>query len=195
MLRILGTTAEGLSWEEARSRLVQYGPNRLPVTKGPSALALLLEQVTSPLIYALVASAAVAFAFGEVDDGVVVLAVVILNSLIGFGQEYRAGRAIAALSDLVAEPARVRRDGEWVELPAEELVPSDVVAVAEGERITADVRLLETQLARKRGQSPTTRRAEQYSGTPARPGRGSRGVSGGGSTSPPCRWQISTKTH
>jgi calcium-translocating P-type ATPase len=145
VLRALDTTAEGLSSEEARSRLVRYGSNRLPVTKGPSAFALLAEQVTSPLIYALVASAAVAFAFGEVDDGMVVLAVVILNSLIGFGQEYRAGRAIAALSTLIAEPARVRRDGEWVELPAEELVPGDMVGVTEGERITADVRLLETQ--------------------------------------------------
>ena len=91
------------------------------------------------------ASAAVAFAFGEVDDGAVVLAVVVLNTLIGFAQEYRAGRAIAALSELVAEPARVRRDGDWVELPAEEVVPGDAVAVAEGERITADVRLLQTQ--------------------------------------------------
>src|SRR5919108_4657872 len=142
VLSALDTTAEGLSTEEARSRLVRYGRNQLPVTKGPSALALLADQVTSPLIYALVASAAVAFAFGEVDDGVVVLAVVVLNTLIGFAQEYRAGRAIAALSDLVAEPARVRRDGDWVELPAEQVVPGDVVAVAEGERITADVRLL-----------------------------------------------------
>lgn len=106
---------------------------------------MLAEQVRSPLIYALVASAAVAFAFGEVDDAVVVLAVVVLNTLIGFAQEFRAGRAIAGLSRLVAEPARVRRDGGWVEVPAEELVPGDVVEVAEGERITADLRLLETQ--------------------------------------------------
>jgi calcium-translocating P-type ATPase len=145
VLSTLGTTAEGLSSKEAQSRLVRDGPNRLPVTKGPSAFALLAEQVRSPLIYALVASAAVAFAFGEVDDGVVVLAVVVLNTLIGFGQEYRAGRAIAALSELVAEPARVRRDGDWAELPAEEVVPGDLLAVAEGERITADVRLLEAQ--------------------------------------------------
>jgi calcium-translocating P-type ATPase len=95
-------------------------------------------------MYALLASAAVAFAFGEVGDGAVVLAVVVLNALIGFGQELRAGRAIAALSELVAEPARVRRDGSWVELPAEEVVPGDVVAVAEGDRVTADVRLLRT---------------------------------------------------
>jgi calcium-translocating P-type ATPase len=106
---------------------------------------LLVEQVTSPLMYALAASSAVAFALGEIEDGVVVLAVVVLNALIGFVQELRAGRAIGALSELVAEPARVRRDGDWVELPAEEIVPGDVVAVSEGERVSADVRLLETQ--------------------------------------------------
>jgi calcium-translocating P-type ATPase len=96
-------------------------------------------------MYALLASAAVAFAFGEIEDGVVVLAVVVLNALIGFAQEFRAGQAIAALSELVAEPARVRRDGDWVEVPAEELVPGDLLAVAEGERVSADVRLLEAQ--------------------------------------------------
>jgi calcium-translocating P-type ATPase len=144
VLRGLDTSVEGLSWDEARSRLVRNGPNRLPATQGPSALALLAEQVTSPLMYALVTSAAVALLVGEVEDGVVVLAVVVLNAVIGFGQEFRAGRAIAALSELVAEPARVRREGDWVELPAEEVVPGDVVAVGEGERISADVRLLET---------------------------------------------------
>jgi calcium-translocating P-type ATPase len=96
-------------------------------------------------MYALVASAAVAFAFGEFADGAVVLAVVVLNALIGFGQEFRAGRAISALSELVVESARVRRDGDWVTLPADELVPGDVVAVAEGERVSADLRLLESQ--------------------------------------------------
>jgi Ca2+-transporting ATPase len=145
VLRTLGTTAEGLSWEEARARLARHGSNRLPVAKGPSAMALLVKQLTSPLIYALLGSAALALAVGEVEDGAVVLAVVVLNTLIGFAQEFRAGRAIAALSELVAEPARVRRGGDWVELPAEQLVPGDVLAVAEGERVGADVRLLETR--------------------------------------------------
>ena len=143
VLRVLGTGEEGLSWAEARSRLARHGPNQLPVSEGPSALTLLAAQLKNPLLYALLASAAVAFAFGEIEDGAVVLAVVVLNALIGFAQEYRAGRAIAALSHLVVEPARVRRDGDWVELPAEQLVPGDLVAVSEGERVTADVRLLE----------------------------------------------------
>ena len=76
------------------------------------------------------------------------LAVVVLNALIGFAQEYRAGRAIAALAELVAEPARVRRDGAWVEIPAEQVVPGDLVEVAQGDRVAADVRLLDAAALR-----------------------------------------------
>jgi P-type E1-E2 ATPase len=77
-----------------------------------------------------------------------VLAVVVLNALIGFAQEYRAGQAIAALADLVAEPARVRRDGAWVEIPAENVVPGDLLEVAQGDRVAADVRLLDATALR-----------------------------------------------
>ena len=78
------------------------------------------------------------------------LAVVVLNALIGFAQEYRAGRAIAALAELVAEPARVRRDGAWIEIPAEQVVPGDVVEVAQGDRVAADLRLLDADGAARR---------------------------------------------
>jgi calcium-translocating P-type ATPase len=138
----LGSRETGLSGDEARARLREHGPNRLPESRGPSALELLVDQVRSPLMYALVASAAVAAAFGELDDAAVVLAVVVLNTLIGFLQEFRAGRAIAALAELVAEPATVRRDGEWTRIPAEEVVPGDVLTVAPGDRVSADARLL-----------------------------------------------------
>ena len=77
-----------------------------------------------------------------------VLAVVVLNALIGFAQEYRAGRAIAALAELVAEPARVRRDGAWVEIPAEQVVPGDLLEVAQGDRVAADLRLLDAAALR-----------------------------------------------
>ena len=115
----LDARPEGLTATDARARLERFGPNRLPAAAGPSAAKLLLDQVRTPLMWALLAAAALALALGEIEDGLVVLAVVILNALIGFAQEYRAGRAIAALADLVAEPARVRRDGVWVEIPAE----------------------------------------------------------------------------
>ena len=142
VLEALGTREEGLAEAAAAERLAEHGPNRLPVETGPSAAALLVRQLRSPLIYALLASAAVALALGEREDAGVVLAVVILNTLIGFAQEYRAGQAIAALAELVAEPARVRRDGSWEEIPAERVVPGDIVSVAQGDRVAADLRIL-----------------------------------------------------
>jgi calcium-translocating P-type ATPase len=142
VLERLDAGPEGLTWEEARRRLERHGPNRLPATSGPSALALLLAQVNNPLLYALLLSAVVAIALGELDDGLVVLAVVVLNAAIGFAQEFRAGRAIAALAELVAEPARVRRDGAWTEVAAEQVVPGDLVSVGQGDRVVADMRVL-----------------------------------------------------
>jgi magnesium-transporting ATPase (P-type) len=142
VLTILEARPEGLAESGARTRLERYGPNRLPSTGGPSLAAILLKQVATPLMYALLASAVLAIAIGEIEDGAVVLAVVVLNALIGTGQEFRAGRAIAALTELVAEPARVRRDGVWRELPAERVVRGDLLRLSQGERIAADVRLL-----------------------------------------------------
>jgi calcium-translocating P-type ATPase len=148
VLDSLGGGEEGLSGAQAAERLARYGPNRLPRVQGPSAWSLLARQVASPLLYALLASAAVAIALGELEDGLVVLAVVVLNSAIGFVQELRAGRAIAALAELVAEPAAVHRDGRWLEVPAEEVVPGDLVALAAGDRVPADVRLLHADALR-----------------------------------------------
>jgi calcium-translocating P-type ATPase len=134
---------DGLTADDAGARLERFGPNRLPEASGPSAAKLLLDQIRTPLIWALLASGALALALGEVEDGLVVLAVVVLNALIGFAQEFRAGRAIAALAELVAEPARVLRDGSWVEIAAEDVVPGDLLEVAQGDRVAADVRLFD----------------------------------------------------
>ncbi len=136
---------EGLTGADARQRLQRYGPNEIQRQQGPSWVTVLLRQFRSPLIYALGISAAVALALGEVADGAVVLAVVVLNALIGFAQEYRAGRAIQALAHLVSEPATARRGGTWTQVPAEQLVPGDVVGVAPGDRVTADLRVLDGQ--------------------------------------------------
>ena len=122
VLERLGTDGEGLTSEEAQRRLDRSGPNLLPEASGPSALVVLLRQVASPLMWALLLSSAVAIMLGQLEDGLVVLAVVVLNALIGFAQELRAGRAIAALAEMVAEPARVLRDGRWSELPAADVV-------------------------------------------------------------------------
>jgi magnesium-transporting ATPase (P-type) len=142
VLARLASHPHGLSTGEAERRLDRYGPNRLTKQEGPSAWAVLLRQLASPLIYALLLSAAVAFALGDVPDGAVVLGVVVLNAVIGFVQEYRAGRAIQALARLVSEPATVRRDGQWTQAEAEHLVPGDVVTVEAGARVAADLRVL-----------------------------------------------------
>ena len=148
VIEALDARREGLSAADARARLERYGPNQLPEASGPSAAQLLLDQVRTPLMWALLAAGGLALALGEITDGLVVLAVVVLNALIGFAQEYRAGQAIAALAELVAEPARVRRDGAWIEIPAHEVVPGDVIDVAQGDRVAADVRLLDTAALR-----------------------------------------------
>ena len=121
----LSGSPDGLSTEEAARRLARYGPNDLTRQRNPSGWTVLLRQFTNPLIYALLASAGVAYAFGETANGSVVLSVVVLNAAIGFAQEYRAGRAIQALAALVSDLAVVQRDGRWVPRPAAELVPGE----------------------------------------------------------------------
>lgn len=143
VLEGLSTQPDGLSGSDAARRLERYGANEIQRQQGPSWATVLLRQFKSPLIYALGISAAVALALGEIANGAVVLAVVVLNALIGFVQEYRAGQAIQALAQLVSEPATARRDGSWTQVPAEQLVPGDVVEVAPGDRVTADLRVLD----------------------------------------------------
>lgn len=138
----LGSGAGGLTDEQARERLSRHGPNVLQRQKGEGPLKLLWRQVNSPFIWVLIVSAVLAVALGKVTDGLVVAAVVVLNTLIGFVQEFRAGRAIEALSRMVPENATVVRDGSKRAVPASELVPGDVVEVASGDKVPADMRLV-----------------------------------------------------
>jgi magnesium-transporting ATPase (P-type) len=103
---------------------------------------ILWRQIDGPLIWVLLGSSALAIAIGKVVDGLVVLAVVVLNALIGFVQEYRARDVIASLSAMVPEHATVLRAGQTLRLPVASLVPGDVVTFASGDRVPADVRLL-----------------------------------------------------
>ncbi|WP_342376455.1 HAD-IC family P-type ATPase [Myxococcus stipitatus] len=138
----LDSEAGGLTDEQARERLSRHGPNVLQRQKGEGALKLLWRQVNSPFIWVLIVSAVLAVALGKVTDGLVVAAVVVLNTLIGFVQEFRAGRAIEALSRMVPENATVVRGGSKRAVPAAELVPGDVVEVASGDKVPADMRLV-----------------------------------------------------
>jgi magnesium-transporting ATPase (P-type) len=133
---------EGLGEVEVRERLGEFGRNVLAKGSGEGVLKLLWRQVNDPLIYVLLASAVLALALGDVVDAGVVLAVVVLNALIGFAQEYRAGRAIEALASMVPASATVVRDGYRLSVSAEEVVPGDLVLLEPGEQVPADARLI-----------------------------------------------------
>ena len=145
VLRAMGSSSGGLSAGEARERLARTGPNLLPRARGDSALTLLWRQIDNPLIWVLLASGVASMAVdptGGVKNGVVILAVVVLNTLIGFVQEFKAGRAIDSLSRMVPENVTALRDGRKVGIEAAELVPGDVVLLASGDRVPADMRLV-----------------------------------------------------
>src|SRR3712207_1931665 len=143
VVRDLGTSVEGgLEGAEAERRLEQFGPNVLDRTSGEGVWKILWRQVNTPLIWVLLASAALAFVLGETVDALVVLAVVVLNTVIGFVQEYRAGQEIEALTGLVPRRATALRDGGRVPVPADDLVPGDVVLLAAGDQVPADAMVL-----------------------------------------------------
>jgi Ca2+-transporting ATPase len=141
----LGTSAGGLSGAEAAARLARQGPNTLQRARREGPLELLWRQIHTPLVWVLVFSGAVAMVVDPTDgvkNGLVILAVVVLNSLIGFVQEWKASQEIASLSEIVPETVSVLRDGRRETLPAAALVPGDVVQLAGGDRVPADLRLL-----------------------------------------------------
>lgn len=138
-----GTTLNGIKPEEAKSRLLKYGPNQLIRKSKESLLILLWRQINNPLIWVLIGSSTLATAIGKITDGLVVLAVVVVNSIIGFLQEFKAGQAIEALSSMVPQNATVIRDGIVMTIPVSQIVPGDIVQLAAGDRIPADMRLVQ----------------------------------------------------
>ncbi len=133
----------GLTGAEAASRLRASGPNELP--EGPPLRPgrILLSQFASTMVGVLLAAAVVSALLGDFVDTVAIFAIVLLNALLGFTQEYRAEKAMAALSRLAAPVVKVRRDGGVREIPARELVPGDVLLLESGDRVPADARLVE----------------------------------------------------
>ncbi len=137
----LGTSPEGLTSKEAASRLQKYGPNRLPEPKKRSALIRFLLQFHDILIYLLLVAAAVTAVLDYWVDTAVILGVVVLNAIIGFVQEGKAEDALEAIKKMLSARALVMRDGRHLNIPAEELVPGDVVLLQSGDRVPADLRL------------------------------------------------------
>ena len=145
-LASLKTTREGLRADEAAARLARAGANRLTAAPARSAVARLAAQFTNLLILVLIAASAIAAAVGDLKDAGVILLVVIVNAAIGYVQEGRAERALAAISSMLAPTATVLRDGHRHTVPAEEIVPGDIVVLEPGDRVPADLRLIEARV-------------------------------------------------
>ena len=140
----LRTSLQGLSSEEARRRLEEYGPNELKEGKKKTLLGRFLDQFKDFMIIVLMAAAVIAGVMGEVNSTIAIVVIVILNAIIGFVQEYRAEKAMEALKMMAAPFATVLRDGHHKTLLASELVPGDIVLLEAGRIVPADLRLLES---------------------------------------------------
>jgi Ca2+-transporting ATPase len=134
--------AAGLSAGEVQRRRAEYGPNVLTARRGHGPLVRFLLQFHQPLVYILLAAVAVTAAFAEWVDSGVILAVVLVNAIVGFVQETRAVKAIEALAKSVAAEATVVRDGHRSRVPSADLVPGDLVLLQSGDKVPADLRLV-----------------------------------------------------
>ncbi len=137
------TDARGLSAEEAAARLGRHGPNRLPEAKRRSPVLRFLAHFHNMLIYVLLGSAVITAALGHAADTAVILAVVVVNAIIGFIQEGRAERAMSAIRQMLSPRTAVLRDGRRFSVDSAEVVPGDVVLLEAGDRVPADLRLME----------------------------------------------------
>lgn len=135
---------QGLTESEAATRLQQYGPNRLPEAPTPGLAQIFLRQFLSPFIYILLIAAVLSFLFQQIPSGVFICAVLLLNAAIGTVQEYSAQQAAMALKQMVKGEAHVIRDGKRQRIDAENLVPGDLILLASGDKVPADIRLQET---------------------------------------------------
>ncbi|MCL4180764.1 MAG: cation-transporting P-type ATPase [Verrucomicrobia bacterium] len=143
VLQQLDSTPEGLSADEAAQRLAAVGPNRLPEPPKEGLLKRFFKHFHDLLIYILIAAAGVTAALGHWVDTGVILGVVIINAIIGFIQEGKAEQALAGIRKLLSAHAQARRGGDWAEIEADELVPGDIVRLRSGDRVPADLRLIE----------------------------------------------------
>jgi Ca2+-transporting ATPase len=143
VLQSLQSSQEGLSEQEAQSRLQEFGLNELRRERRITPLEIFFNQFKSFLIVILIFASAISFALGEVADALVISFILILNAILGFVQEYRAEKAIEALKRLAAPKAKAIRDGKETVIEATEVVPGDILLFETGDRIAADARITE----------------------------------------------------
>ncbi len=143
VFRKLESNPDGLTSEEARRRLEQFGFNELVERRGISILEIFLSQFKDIFVIMLLIAILVSFIVGELGDAVTILAIVILNSVVGFVQNYRSEKALEAMKKLAAPKARLLRNGIETIIPAREVVPGDILLLEAGDAIPADARVFE----------------------------------------------------
>lgn len=144
VLSQLNTNQEkGLSDKEAESRLKSHGPNQLEEQEQKSLFQILIDQINNPIVYLLTAAAVLAFVFGDIPEGIAIIVVLVLNTIIGFWMEYQARQSMNALQEMDKVMAKVIRDGEEKEINAEHLVPGDIIKLEAGSLVPADSRLFD----------------------------------------------------
>lgn len=135
---------KGLSSDQISDKLSKYGPNSLKEKQGASMLQMIIEQFKSFIIIILIAASVLSIAIGEVVDGIVILAIVVLNAVLGIVQESKANNALNALKEMAAPKAKVLRDGSILSIDSKDLVPGDIVILEAGDYVPADLRLFES---------------------------------------------------
>ena len=137
-LESLDTTEKGLSKKEVEKRLKKYGENTLKAEIKMPLWLVFLAQFKELLVLILIIGAIIAYLIGDFRDGTIILIIVIVNAVIGFIQEYRAGKIVDKLKGLMSSPAKVIRNGELIEISQINLVPGDIIKVEEGDKLPAD---------------------------------------------------------
>lgn len=143
LTRILVAGMDGLSPADVEERQKEFGKNTLPAPQPPTLLTIILHQFANPLIYILLIAGVIAVLMDDLKDAIFIFAVVALNALIGTYQEWRAEQKAHALQVLLKIKAKVRREGRQQMIPAEDLVPGDVVLIESGDKVPADIRLVQ----------------------------------------------------
>lgn len=143
VMEAITESSQGLSSNEAEQRLQRYGPNRLPEAASAGIPVIFLRQFLSPFIYILFIAAAASLLLNQIPNAIFINAVLVLNAVIGTFQEYSAQKSAAALRNLVKGNCQVLRDGQVKKMDVEQLVPGDVVLLVSGDKVPADINLLD----------------------------------------------------
>ena len=141
--QLLNTTPSGIDAITASERLCEHGKNQIEDKKKKTIVQMLICQLSDFMILILIAAAIVSGIIGDLTDTLIILAIIFLNALVGFIQEYQAEKAMEALKKMATNYARILREGKTMDIPTYNLVPGDVVVLEAGNVIPADIRFFE----------------------------------------------------